>query len=150
MPDPKLPQVRACGVLLYKDTPRRMVLLMRHPDRWDIPKGHLDEGEDDLTCALRETEEETGIPRAQIKLDPDFRFTQVYYPRYKRFHFQPVEKTLVVYLGRVPTDAEVVPTEHEGFEWLAWAPPHQIQQNTIDPLLAAVAAHWGPPTAADK
>lgn len=138
----ELPKVKACGLLLYKDTPRRLVLLMRHPDRWDIPKGHMEDGEDDLTCALRETEEETGIPRHQIEVDPSFQFSLVYYPREKRFNHQPVEKTLVVFLGRVPADAAVVPTEHEGFQWLEWSPPHQIQQNTIDPLLAAVAEHW--------
>jgi len=137
-----LPKVKACGVLLYKDSPARMVLLMRHPDRWDIPKGHVEEGEDEVTCALRETEEETGIPRQQIELDPGFRFEHVYYPRYKWLNNQQVEKTLVVFLGRVPADAEVAPTEHEGFEWLPWSPPHQIQEFTIDPLLAAVAEHW--------
>lgn len=142
MASEELPKVKACGVLLYKDSPRRMVLLMGHTNRWDIPKGHVEPGEDDLTCALRETEEETGIPRQQIELDPDFRFTEVYYPRYKQFNNQPVEKTLVVFLGRVPPDAVVVPTEHQGFQWVEWSPPHQIQQYTIDPLLAAVAEHW--------
>src|ERR1700683_2200436 len=28
---------------------------------WGLPKGHLDEGEDSMTAALREIEEETGL-----------------------------------------------------------------------------------------
>ena len=143
MSEASLTPVKACGFLLYKDDPERRVLLMRHVDRWDLPKGHVEPGEDERTCALRETEEETGIAAAQIEVDPDFCFREVYYPRYKRFNYQPVEKTLVVFLGRVPADAEISVTEHVGFEWLPWSPPHAIQANTIDPLLAAVAQHWG-------
>ena len=30
-------------------------------DDWSLPKGKLDEGEDDLAAALREVEEETGL-----------------------------------------------------------------------------------------
>ncbi len=142
MTQAKLPQVKACGVLLYKEQPERQVLLMRHADRWDIPKGHVEPGEDELTCALRETEEETGIAAPAIEIDPDFCFKEVYYPRYKRFDYQQVEKTLVVFLGRVADDVEINPTEHQGFEWLRWAPPHSIQQFTIDPLLAALERHW--------
>lgn len=31
------------------------------PDRWGLPGGHLDEGEDPEACAYRELEEETGV-----------------------------------------------------------------------------------------
>jgi hypothetical protein len=30
------------------------------------------------------------------------------------------------------------PSEHLGFEWFKWQPPHQIQELTIDPLLSSV------------
>ncbi|MEL7161300.1 MAG: NUDIX domain-containing protein, partial [Bacteroidota bacterium] len=30
-------------------------------NRWDLPKGHVDPGETNLECALRELEEETGV-----------------------------------------------------------------------------------------
>ena len=142
MSDQPLPKTKACGILLYKQTPQTRILLMRHADRWDLPKGHIEPGEDELACALRETEEETGLSSDAIELDPDFCFREVYYPRYKRTKFQPVEKTLVVFLGRVAADAQIRPTEHLGFEWLPWSPPHQIQTFTIDPLLAALQQHW--------
>jgi bis(5'-nucleosidyl)-tetraphosphatase len=29
-------------------------------------------------------------------------------------------------------------TEHPDFAWVKWNPPHRIQSQTIDPLLAAV------------
>ena len=53
-------------------------LLMRHTDRWDLPKGHVDPGETELQCALRELEEETSITINDIEIDNDFRFTTQY------------------------------------------------------------------------
>ncbi len=52
--------VKSCGIIVFKRDPLEF-LLMRHPTRWDLPKGHVDPGETDLECALRELEEETGI-----------------------------------------------------------------------------------------
>ena len=40
--------------------------------------------------------------------------------------------------GRFKHDLEIAPTEHPGYQWFDWRPPHAIQQNTVDPLLAAV------------
>jgi 8-oxo-dGTP diphosphatase len=39
------------------------VLLVHRPryDDWTLPKGKCEEGEDDIACALREVEEETGL-----------------------------------------------------------------------------------------
>ena len=37
------------------------VLMIRRFNRWDLPKGHIEQGEDSLTAAMREIEEETGV-----------------------------------------------------------------------------------------
>lgn len=37
-------------------------------DAWQMPQGGLDEGEDPEDGALRELEEETGIPRAKVEI----------------------------------------------------------------------------------
>lgn len=36
---------------------------------WDLPKGHVDEGESYYNAALREVSEETGIPNPEIKAE---------------------------------------------------------------------------------
>jgi bis(5'-nucleosidyl)-tetraphosphatase len=113
---------------------------MKHADRWDLPKGRVDPGESDLECALREFEEETGIPRSAIELDPGFRFELVYYPIRKKTG-KPDRKTLVMFLATVADRVPIDATEHLDHEWIAWRPPHDIQGRTIDPLLDAVAAH---------
>lgn len=39
-----------------------------NPGQWQMPQGGIDDGEDILTAALRELEEETGIPRHKVEL----------------------------------------------------------------------------------
>lgn len=134
--------VTSCGVLIFRSDPNRSFLLMRHPKRWDLPKGHVDKGETELECALRELWEETGITAKDIELDPDFRFLLQYTVRYKRHGNVPKQKDLIIFLAELKNDVEIVPTEHKGFEWFEWQPPHSIQEETIDPLLSSVAEHW--------
>jgi 8-oxo-dGTP pyrophosphatase MutT (NUDIX family) len=128
-------KVRSCGVLVIRKEPRPSFLLMRHAERFDLPKGHMERGESELECALRELFEETGIAREEVVIDPGFRHQETYYPRYARFGGAVVEKTLVVFLGRLLRDKAIARTEHAGHVWIDWSPPHTIQAATIDPLL---------------
>ena len=131
----------AAGILLITRTRPRQFLLMRHVDRWDLPKGHCDPGESSKQTALRETEEETGIDRASIVLAPDFRFELSYLFRYKKSGNQAFQKTVVYLLGEIESAFTPTLTEHESFRWFDWKPPHKIQSQTIDPLLEAVALY---------
>ena len=128
---------KACGFLIVRGSTPQSFLLMRHRTRWDIPKGHVDPGESDIACALRELEEETGIGRRQIEVDPDFLYESRYQVKGKQYglHDEFVEKTLLVFLGRLVSDVEIQVTEHEGYQWFPWNPPHSIQPQAIDPLL---------------
>lgn len=140
-----LPQVLACGFLVMRRQPCPDFLLMRHPKRLDLPKGHADPGETEIQCALRELFEETGIEAHQLQVDPDFRFETSYKVHYKKkFGGGNAWKTLVIFLGRLTTDVEISLTEHQGCQWIPWQPPHRIQQQTIDPLLAYAERFFGP------
>ena len=132
-----MPEVKSCGFLIVRGDPIREFLLMRHADRWDLPKGHVDQGETEMECALRELAEETGITAADIEPIDGFRFTNHYQVRGKR-DGQLYDKTLVVFLGRLRNDVPIKPTEHLDFRWFPWNPPHRIQAMTIDPLLASL------------
>jgi 8-oxo-dGTP pyrophosphatase MutT (NUDIX family) len=110
---------------------------MRHADRWDVPKGHVDEGESEMQCALRELIEETGIGKRDIEIIEGFRFS-TQYPVKSKHDGRTYEKTLVLFLARLVGDEQIRTTEHIGFQWFPWQPPHRIQARTIDPLLAAV------------
>lgn len=130
-------EIKSCGVLIIRGAPIREFLLMRHVDRWDLPKGHVDRGETELQCAMRELREETGIGTTDIEMVEGFRFESHYQVREKNSG-RLYDKTLVIFLARQVREVPIVVTEHIGYEWFAWNPPHRIQGWTIDPLLAEV------------
>jgi len=132
-----MPTQKSCGFLILRGESVREFLLMRHADRWDLPKGHVDPGETEMQCALRELWEETGLAADDIVPVDGFRFTLEYPVRNKRTGLMD-DKTLVVFLARLARDAEINPTEHPGYQWFTWKPPHRIQEKTIDPLLGEV------------
>lgn len=115
---------------------------MQHADRLDLPKGHVDPGESEWECAFRELEEETGITRGDLQVDEGFRFETSYPVRPARYQFQPCQKTTIIFLARLLRDVPIQASEHLGFQWYPWHPPHRLQPQTIDPLLAAVDAYW--------
>ncbi|TWU57234.1 bis(5'-nucleosyl)-tetraphosphatase [Rubripirellula reticaptiva] len=135
--------VKAAGILLIsgEGTPAHF-LLMRHRDRWDLPKGHCEDGETFVETALRETEEETGIPQSAISLDPDFQFDLKYQVTYKNYGDLPFEKHVRYFIGFVRDQPALTLTEHESAQWWAWDPPNApIQSETIDPLILAAQQH---------
>jgi bis(5'-nucleosidyl)-tetraphosphatase len=131
-------EVKSCGFLIVRGWPVREFLLMRHADRWDLPKGHVDAGETEIQCALRELSEETGLTERHIERIDGFRFATRYQVRSKGSG-QLYDKTLIVFLARLISEEQIRPTEHSGFQWFSWNPPHRIQEFTIDPLLADLA-----------
>ena len=51
--------VEAAGGVVADEQGRALMIYRRN--RWDLPKGHIDAGEDALAAAIREIEEETGV-----------------------------------------------------------------------------------------
>ena len=139
------PTVRAAGVLLCTGDARlpEHFLLMRHADRWDLPKGHCDGDETFLETAIRETAEETGIATDDYRIDDHFHFDLHYEVKKKRYGGSPVQKQVRYFLAWTDRRHDIELTEHIGFKWRRWHPPHQIQTQTIDPLLAAVEQYLG-------
>ena len=135
------PQVRSSGVIVFRKQPQLSFLLMKHANRWDLPKGHVDPGESDIECALRELDEETGIQRDDIKLDLSFRFETQYDVGDRRFPGEVAHKSLVIFLGWLAHEIDICATEHLGHKWFLWNPPHSIQPQTIDPLLTTLERH---------
>ncbi|HEY9609863.1 MAG TPA: NUDIX domain-containing protein [Allocoleopsis sp.] len=111
------------------------LLLIKRPTRYDLPKGHMELGEDELRCAFRELYEETGIEASTLQLDETFRFTTTYRTRDARCGGEFVEKTVVIFLGWLKQDVEIQLSEHDSYCWVDWNPPHTIQKKKIDPLL---------------
>ena len=134
-------EIKACGFLIVRGDPIEQFLLMEHKDRLDLPKGHVDPGESEMECALRELQEETGIAISDIEVDDDFRFTTKYTVESKRDNYRTCLKTVVLFLGRLVREVEIQLTEHAGYRWEKWNPPHTLDNPTIDPLLQHLATH---------
>ncbi len=133
--------LKACGVILVTGNPIAKFLLMVHADRYDLPKGHIETGETEIDCALREMEEETGISRSLVRLDTNFRHEFHYEVSSRRTDFKRVPKTTVIFLGYLQEEVPIQLTEHQGFEWFPWSPPHRIQAQAIDPLLEHLSTY---------
>ena len=57
-------QVEAAGGVAVDAAGRK--LMIHRNGRWDLPKGHREAGESVAECAVRETEEETGVRIAEV------------------------------------------------------------------------------------
>jgi bis(5'-nucleosidyl)-tetraphosphatase len=135
-------ELKSCGVICFRENGHEF-LLLRHPKRWDVAKGHQRKTETEQECARRELLEETAIRPDQTRFDSTFRFTTSNKVRFPYGSGPLVDKEYVIFLAYVwePLDIQLS-FEHERYEWFAWNPPHKIQRWLIDPLLKAVEVHF--------
>ena len=77
---------------------------------YDIPKGHVEEGEDFFQTAIRETEEESNITDLQFKWGIEYRKTD-------RLRVQIAEKTQE---GKIVRKKETGILEHEKLRRMEW------------------------------
>jgi bis(5'-nucleosidyl)-tetraphosphatase len=106
----------SAGAVVFHRGPAKTeyLLLYGHDPRnpyWGMPKGILEPGEDTLSAAKRETEEETGL---EFKLVPGFEQKERY-----RFPWKDVmiNKTVTYFLAKAKTKAVKISYEHEGYAW---------------------------------
>src|SRR5919108_5411639 len=93
--------IRASGVVVYyleQDEPHFLLIRSRRDRSWGFPKGHLIDGEELLSGAMRELWEETGI--RQVALVPGFA-EHITYRVNGAGRFS--QKTITFLLGRVDT-----------------------------------------------
>jgi len=121
----------AAGIVVFKIIDDEYHLLVLHglDGRLDIPKGVCDPGEDTLTAALRETEEEAGLTDLHFPLD----------------HINERFDSLYVYVAITEQEVTIVPNpksgiiEHLGYEWMDL---ESAKNADWSPYLKD-AVHWG-------
>lgn len=108
---------KSAGFIVFtKEDGEAKYLFLKVKGRLDFPKGNVEGDEDELSTALRELKEESGIEK--IRVIPGFRRVLNYY--YKRNDGTLVSKTLVLFLGEALRKDVSISQEHEDFEWLSF------------------------------
>ena|SRR5450432_1883324 len=104
----------SAGIVVFHRGNVRAFLLLDYGKHWDFPKGHLEKNEDDLTAALRELEEETGIKK--VELADGFAKESVYFFRHPRRGL--TRKKVIFYLAAVKQKKVTISHEHVGYDFL--------------------------------
>ncbi|MCD6429338.1 NUDIX domain-containing protein [bacterium] len=125
-----MPVEKSAGaVIFYKEGNKEPEYLLLHypgstekaKDYWDFPKGHIEQGEEELDTVRREVEEETGLE--DIKIIPGFKDSIKYF-------FQKEGKTIfkivVFYLAQTNTKDVRISPEHIGYTWLPFKKAEEL------------------------
>jgi DNA polymerase len=111
---------KVAGFVIFRRTEKgiKFLLLYKGGTYWNFPKGHFESGETGLEAALRETYEETGLKKSDLKIIPEFR-------AYEKFSFpsgnQMIYKNLILYLAETnKEEIKIAPREHFGFGWFLY------------------------------
>lgn len=114
---------KSAGAIIFrKQGGKTYYLLLHYPTNprtpknyWDLPKGHIEKGENEIEAARREVEEETGLK--DIEFIDGFGETIKYF---FKLSDKLIFKTVVFYLAETKTQEIKISFEHKGFEWLSY------------------------------
>lgn len=111
---------KSCGAVVYRTHHQQIELLLikhRYGGHWSFPKGHVEEGENEIQTALREVKEETGL---SIELREGFRECVEYFPK------PYIKKQVIYFLGKsLGDDAQ---RQEEEISELRWVPLAEAQR----------------------
>jgi 8-oxo-dGTP pyrophosphatase MutT (NUDIX family) len=116
----KIPVKKAGGGLVYNK--KGEVLFIFRNNKWDLPKGGCDKGEEIEDCSIREVEEETGVN--------DLKITKKLQKTYHVFKRNGVYRLKITHWFEMTTTFEgmPVPEVNEGIEKVAWLNQEQIKE----------------------
>ena len=112
---------KSAGAIIFRRENNKIYYLLLHypssakalKEYWDLPKGHIEKGEDEIETAKREVKEETGLK--DIEFIDGFRETIKYF---FKFQGKTVLKFVTFYLTETKIKKVKISREHTGFKWL--------------------------------
>ena len=101
--------VRAAGIVIFKTFDNAdKILVLRNKQGNDLPKGRIEPGENGLSCALRETLEETGIDDLEFHKGT----SSVIIDQCQMFVARTTQEP------KITKNPETNQFEHIGYEWI--------------------------------
>lgn len=100
---------------------KREVLFIYRFDTWDLPKGHIEAGENRETAAIREVEEECGITGVFIMKPMETTYHSFYFKNELRL------KVTYWYLMKSDYEGELIPQLEEGITKVAFKDDKEIE-----------------------
>src|SRR5690349_472285 len=110
-------RVTSAGGVVYRwDKDKSLFLLLASNKRgvWCLPKGLIEENEDEVTTAMREVREETGVSRVKLR----GKVGQIKYQF--GFRAKTFDKTVHFFLFETDQADAKVGTEHDAMEWMPY------------------------------
>jgi 8-oxo-dGTP pyrophosphatase MutT (NUDIX family) len=109
---------RAAGVVVFRRTARGIYyLVLRAYNNWDFPKGLVEAGEDQLTCAKRELKEETGLAAVDFPFGEEYKETVPYSGnKVARYYLGETEEVEI----DLPVSRELGRPEHHEYRWVTF------------------------------
>ena len=104
---------KSAGAIIFREEKGKKYYLVLHYElgHWGFAKGHIENGEDEITALKREVEEETGIKN--IKLIDGF-------CQKIKYFYGDVSKTVIFYLAKTKGNEIILSEEHIDYEWLPY------------------------------
>jgi len=130
----------SAGFIIFRKTQQgvRFLLLYHGGDYWYFPKGHIEHAEKSLETAIRETAEETGLKRNELKINNKFR-------SHEEFSFfkgkTKILKTVIFYLAETRNRNIRISYAHDGYGWFSYKEATKILSKHKDNITLLKKAH---------
>lgn len=117
-----MPIEKSAGAIIFKREKDKILFLLLHypsaahrakKEYWDLPKGHIEKGENIFQTAVREVFEETGLN--DLKFVKGFKETIKYFFKWEGNN---ILKFVTFLLAETENKDIKISEEHLGFDWL--------------------------------
>lgn len=126
-------QLSAGIVIVRRRQKRWLYLILRAYKYWDFPKGEVEDDEEPLQTAKRETREETGLTDLIFRWGEHYCETEPYRNGRKkaRYYLAATEETKV----RFAVNPELGYPEHHEYRWLPAAEVKKLLPDRLQPII---------------